>query len=85
MDSSRGGESTPVPVELDLKNPVEEWARVASLSLNVICLNVGGLLRLWSVFCGRVPKFGVRNFCLGSWFRNLIILKSFKFSSFKSS
>ena len=45
-----GGEST--PVDLDLKNPAEEWARVLSWSLNVKCLNVIGLLCLWSVFCG---------------------------------
>jgi len=45
-----GSEST--PVDLDLKNPAEEWARVLSWSLNVKCLNVIGLLCLWSVFCG---------------------------------
>jgi hypothetical protein len=37
-----GSEST--PVDLDLKNPVVEWAWVASWSLNVKCWNVGGFL-----------------------------------------
>ncbi len=37
-----GGEST--PVDLDLKNPAEKWAWVASWLLNVKCWNVGGLL-----------------------------------------
>jgi hypothetical protein len=37
-----GGEST--LVDLDLKNPAEEWTRVASWLLNVKCLNVGELL-----------------------------------------
>jgi len=39
-----GGESTPVPMDLDLNNPAEEWKRVASWSLTVKCWNVGGLL-----------------------------------------
>ncbi len=37
-----GGEST--NVNLDLKNPAEEWAQVASWLLNDKCLNLGGLL-----------------------------------------
>ncbi len=36
------GEST--PVDLDLKDLAEEWARVLSLLFNVKCWNVGGLL-----------------------------------------
>jgi hypothetical protein len=40
--STWGGKST--PVDLDLKNPAEEWAWVASWLLNVECWNVGGLL-----------------------------------------
>ena len=45
--------------------------------------NVGGLLQVcgfWFVeeFQNLVPEF----VCLGSWFRNLIIFKSFKCSNF---
>ncbi len=32
------------PVELDLKNPAEEWEQVVSWLLNIKCWNVGGLL-----------------------------------------
>jgi hypothetical protein len=43
VDSSiKGGEST--PVDLDLKNPPEEWEWVASWLLNEKCWNEGGLL-----------------------------------------
>jgi hypothetical protein len=47
------------------------------------CWNVGGLLQvcgLWFVeeFQNLVPE----SVCLGSWFQNLIVLKSFKFSHF---
>jgi hypothetical protein len=68
-------------VVLDLKNPSEEWARVTSWPLNVKCLNVGGLLRLCCGLCSleEFQHLGPELVSLESWFRNLIILNSFKF------
>ena len=57
-----GGEST--PVDLDLKNPAEEWAWVASWSLNVKCWNVGRLLLV--VVCVLWKSFKI-------WFRNYFV------------
>ncbi len=78
-----GGKST--QVDLDLKNSAEEWAWVASELLNV---NFG----MWvdccrCVVCGlwfveEFQNFDSEIVCLGSWFQNLIIFKSFKFSNF---
>ena len=63
MDSSIwGGESTPVPVDLYLKNLAEEWTQVASWSLNIKCMNVGGLLRL----C--VCAVFLTGLVLGNWY-----------------
>ncbi len=56
-----GSEST--PVDLDLENPAEEWAQMASWLLNVKCRNVGGLFRFWSVVCGLWESSKI-------WFRN---------------
>jgi hypothetical protein len=57
VDSSTWG-SESAAVDLDLKAPAKKWALVVSWFLNVKCWNVGGLL--WSLVCGRVPKFGYR-------------------------
>ncbi len=44
VDSSISWGSESTPVELDMKDPAEEWARAVSWLLNVRCWNVGGML-----------------------------------------
>ncbi len=53
------------------------------LLVECYCWNVGGLVQvcgLW--FVGEFQHLVPELVCLGSWFQNLTILKSFKFSKF---
>ena len=80
------GESTHVPVNLDLKEPSGSVGTSGILVVECKVLECGWVVvvvvgcGLCSVeeFQNLVPEF----VCLGSWFQNLIILKSFKFLIF---